>query len=50
MDSKQNEGWYVVTRCDAIKGDLTIESSVIKILWQIRKIARSDRLATRPEC
>ena len=53
MDSKQNGVWYVATCCDAIDSDMTFLSCAIVnqrvlILWRIKKIGRSDKLATRP--
>ena len=33
MDSKQNGGWYVATRCDTIKSDMTFESREIMNQW-----------------
>ena len=55
VDNKQNGGWFATTRCHAIKSHVTVESCVtmnqwVLILWWIRKIARPDRLATRPKC
>ena len=46
MDSKQNTEWYVATRYDVRRGDITFESCVIMNPWDPNTVVDQKHCAT----